>query len=303
MNMKTVSVLVGVTISIIMVGFVLTPVINDAVDGTKVYYNNNYGSYAKVSNQEEVVIDATTTIGTAGSTIATVNGAAVDVIQGPRALAIADSFIIFQNYSNGIQVAGPIGENGAMYSKNHSSVNVVINGNAATFTLVQDGGTNITLNATFEWCYYRFIEGDYRLIDYISSSQSRTVNYNSLDQIHGSNSIGKTGQFFNFTGTDVTVYNMDGSSYDTTATVDITEVMNGVSSFVVDSDRTNSKAFHFTVDDNGSPYDVYPYYFVIPYEVYGQTESNIQASNILLVIPSMMLVVVIAMMVTLIRRD
>lgn len=277
--------MVGSVIAVLMIGSLLIPFVADYTDSTKEYHNNNFGAYAKVSDQDEIVINITTTIGTAGTTNATVNGTVLDVPQGPRALVIADSFVIFQNYSNGIQVAGPIEENGALYHKDHSSVNLSINNNVATFTLLTSNGENVTLNTTFSWCYYKFVEGDYRLIDYIATGQSRTVYYNSLDQIHGSNVIGRTGQFFAFTGNDVTVFNSDGSSYTTTATVEITNVMNNVSSFVVDSDRANSKAFHFTVDDNGSPYDVYPYYFVVPYEVYGITEQNTVINSIFSIIP------------------
>lgn len=299
--MKLVGVLVGVTISIIMVGFVLAPVINDAVDDTKVYYNNDFGPFAEIPNGDVVTIHVTTTIGTAGTTVLEVGDYTLNLAQGPRSIMLADSFILFQNYSNGIELSGIINEDGTIYRDNHKEVTLVISNNVANITAVTPEDVTKTFVAPFEWGYYRYDTGDFRMVEYISGD--RTVHVNSIDQIRGCNIIGRTGQFFTFEGDDVTVFNADGTSYSTTAEISTTDVMNNVESFVVSSDRTNSNAFHFAVDDNGSPYDVYPYYFIMPYEVFGQTESNVQASGILYAIPSMMLVAVIVAMIVLIRRD
>lgn len=297
MNMKIVSVLVGVTISIIMVGFVLTPVINDAVDNTKVYYNNEYGPFADVPNNETVTIVVSTTIGTAGTTTLTVNGENVSTPQGPRAVLLADTFIIYQNYSNGIAFNGINGDT-LIHDTDYSDITITLDGGVANIT-ASVGDTNREFSLPYEWAYYRSNIGDYRLIDFIASNA--TVYINSTDQVKGCQYNTPINSFYSFVGTDVTVYSPSVSN--AVANVELTDVMNNVKSFVISPSRENAGAFQFNYDVNGETKVVTPYYFVVPYKVYGQTEASIQASNILFVIPSMMLVAVIAMMVTLIRRD
>ena len=297
MNMKLVGVLVGVTISIIMVGFVLTPVINDAVDDTKVYYNNEYGPFADVPNDETVTIVVSTTIGTAGSTTLTVNGETVFVPQGPRAVLLADTFVMYQNYSNGIAFNG-IDDDTLIRGTDYSDITISIDGGIANIT-ASVGDTAREFALPYEWAYYRSNVGEYRLIDFITSDV--TVYINSIDQIKGCHYSTPINSFYSFVGTDVTVYSPAVSN--AVANVELTDVMNGVKSFVISPDRDNARAFEFIFDVNGENKAVVPYYFVVPYKVYGQTEANIQASNILLAIPPMVLVAVIATMVALIRRD
>lgn len=275
--------MVGSVIAVLMIGSLLIPFVADYTDSTKEYYNNDFGPFAEVPNGDVVNIHATTTVGTAGSTVLEVDDFVLNLAHGPRSIMLANSFILFQNYSNGLQLAGIINEDGTVYRGDHKEVTLSISNNVATITAVTSEDVTKTFVVPFEWGYYRNDVGGFRMVEYISDD--RTVHVNSIDQVRGCNIIGKTGQFFTFEGDNVTVFNADGTSFPTTANISTTDVMNNVKSFTVSSDRTNSNAFHFTVDDNGSPYDVYPYYFIVPYKVYGITEQNTVINSIFSIIP------------------
>ena len=66
-----------------------------------------------------------------------------------------------------------------------------------------------------------------------------------------------------------------------------TNVMRGVYSFnlgaVISGNRTDG--VHFDVDNNGTPYTVYPYFLVVPNKVYGETEQNAVINTMFEIIP------------------
>lgn len=283
---KTIAMVITAAVAIIMVGSLLMPIINDAIDDSKVYYNNEYGPYAQVVDGESVTINISTTIGTAGTTTYTVNGESVIVPQGPRAILIAENLTVFQNYSNGIAING-VDSNGDLISSNAnwSNASITIDGNTISYTATLDDAT-ISKVVVNEWAFYRSNEGDYRIIDFVGSSV--TVYVNDLTQVYGSNRIGTTGEFFRFNGTDVKISkSVDGvtTTRNATATVQTTDVMDDVISFKVDPSRETSSSFKFITDNNGEDYDVYPYYMIVPASVYGQTETNAAYAGVLAVLP------------------
>lgn len=297
MNNKIIGVIIGASIAAMMIATIMVPIINDAVDDTKVYYNNEYGPFADVPNDETVTIVISTTIGTAGTTTLTVNGENVLVPQGPRAMLLADTFVMYQNYSNGIAFNG-IDDDSLIRGTDYSDITITLDGGIADIVAsVED--TTREFSLPYEWAYYRSNVGEYRLIDSIASDV--TVYINSTDQVKGCHYSTPINSFYSFVSTDVTVYSPAVSN--AVANVELTDVMNDVKSFVISPDRGNAGAFKFSYEYNGENVEVVPFYFVVPYKVYGQTEANIQASHILLAIPPIVLVALLATMVALIRRD
>lgn len=291
MNNRLISVILAISVGVIMVGSVLVPTIIDANDDTKVYYNNNYGAFADVSDNEEINLEITTVIGTAGSSTYYINGEELNLIQGSRVIVVSENLTIAQEHATGIGITG-VDSSGNLFRYLADSVNVAINGESITIEWVRSvDSTSGTINVNSSWIFYRSFDGDWRAVEYLSSS--RTAYINDFSQVYSSNWIGTTKEFFTLNGTSVEVYSgtvgETATLSTTTATVEATEVMNGVSSFVISSDRETSGAFKFTVDNEGEPYDVFPYYFIIPASVYGQTDTNIAIATILFAIPVIVL--------------
>lgn len=298
MDNKLIPVILATFVGVLLIGSVLMPVIIDADDDTKVYYNNNFGPYAQVSDNETIAIEITTTPGTAGSTVYTVNGENVGVPQGPRAILLAENLTIYQNYSDGIACFGVDSDGNLSTFNNYPSIDVNIVGNSMTIVTTDSSNATTTYNFDCEWIFYRSNVGDYRLVDFLSARQ--TVYVNDLKQVYGSNRIGTTGEFFSFNGTDVKIAKLsDGTTTirEATATVTTTDVMRDVISFEVDPSRATSSSFKFITDNNGNDYEVYPYYFVIPASVYGQTESNEAYSAILFAIPVVLIMALVAIVI------
>ena len=307
MNMKIVSVLVGVTISIIMVGFVLTPVINDAVDDTKVYYNNDFGVLAAATD-DPIEYSISYTGNTSGAISEVyINGVkSGTVYNGVRAIVISDSLVVSQQNSLNswlISVGNSV-ESRTYNAMMSSPIELTITADNVSLSFKSDGSADISIEIPTNWCYYRDDNSkDYRIIDYTNSE--KVIYVNDLKQVRGASWINTTGEFFNFEGTSVNVY---GNTPENPTMVyeGYTNVMNGVYSFnlgaVISGNRTDG--VHFDVDNNGTPYTVYPYFLVIPNMVYGQTESDISYSAILYAIPAIFIsALIVAMLSSVIRRE
>lgn len=307
MNMKIVSVLVGVTISIIMVGFVLTPVINDAVDNTKVYYNNDFGVLAAATD-DPIEYSIRYTGNTSGAiSDVYINGVkSGTVYNGIRAIVISDSLVIAQqnNLNSWMIYVGNSVESRAYSALMSSPIELTITADNVSLSFKSDGSADISIEIPTNWCYYRDDNSkDYRIIDYTNSE--KVIYVNDLKQVRGASWINTTGEFFNFEGTSVNVY---GNTPENPTMVyeGYTNVMNGVYSFnlgaVISGNRTDG--VHFDVDNNGTPYTVYPYFLVIPNMVYGQTESDVSYSAILYAIPAIFIsALIVAMLSSVIRRE
>lgn len=280
-------IIIGATLGFIMIGSFLVPFVANYTDSTKEYYNNQYGPYADVSEDDIINLEITTTIGTAGSTVYSVNGTEVTVTQGPRAIVLSEKLTIIQNYNNGIGIYGVDSSNN-LINTTGDSLTVTIDGNTISIQwALSSDNTSGEIITNSSWIFYRANVGNYRIIDYISSA--RTVYINELDQVYSSNWIGTTREFFTLNGTSVNVYSGEiggtATVESTTASVTLTDVMTDVKNFVVDPTRENSGAFKFTVDNSGTPYDVYPYYFIVPDKVFGISDENKVINSMFTILP------------------
>lgn len=299
MNTRLISVILAISVGVIMVGSVLVPTIIDANDDTKVHYNNNYGAFADVEKEDNVLITMGAVLGDSSGGSMTVNGDEVAFGGGGRSLLLSDNLSIVHNFTNGLAFSG-ISESG-LINKKFTELTLTIANGEISATGTTDGGETESYSFDYDWCYYRANTGDYRLVDFLNTT--RTVYLNNIDQIKSSGYIPTTGEFFSFSGLDVTIVDSDLNSELIKATATVNEVMDNVSSIVISSDPTNSSAFKFSVDNEGEPYDVLPSYFVVPYEVIGQTDTNIAIATILFAIPVIVLLSFVVFIVRTFSRN
>lgn len=306
MDNKIISVILTVVVSTMIIGSVLITVIDDAVDATKVYYNNDFGVLAAASDESiEYSIHYT------GNTSGAITEVFIDdvkvgtVYAGVRAIVISDSYVISQvsNTTEWMIYTGNSVSNTSYSAVTSTDITINITNDRSVITYADSDGAK-TLTIDTEWCYYRDDNStDYRIVDYTSSE--KVVYVNDLKQVRGASWINTTGEFFNFEGTAVNVYG-DTPENPTMVYENYTNVMNGVYSFnlgaVISGNRTDG--VHFDVDNNGTPYTVYPYFLVIPNKVYGQTETDSAYSAMLYAIPVIVIAaLVVVMLSSIIRRS
>lgn len=296
MENKLITIVIGAMVAILLTGSLLVPIINDAADDTKVYYNNEFGVLASAGDES---IDYT--IKYTGNTSGAISEVFINdvkvgtVYAGVRAIVISDSYVISQVSSTAewrIYTGNSVSNN-SYPAVTSTDITINITKDRSVITYADSDGPK-TLTIDTEWCYYRDDNStDFRIVDYTNADN--TVYVNDLSQVRGASWINTTGEFFNFEGTAVNVYG-DTPETPTMVYEDLTDVMNGVISFnlgaVISGNRTSG--VHFDVDNNGEDYTVYPYFLVIPASVYGQTGSDAAYTAILYVLPLMVIVAIIA---------
>lgn len=292
MNTKLIGVIIAASVAILMSGSILLPVINDAVDDTKIYYNNSLGSYSMINDGSDIEFSIVPT----GNTSGVVHNIVIDgeiranLYSGyVRSLVISDKFVISQTDARLLAFAHVI--DGVPHNLTFES-GTTLTVSLSDYVATVSNGTD-TYTVPFDWCFYRDNKStSYRTIDF---SDSESVIYiNDVNQVYASNWIFATGEFFAINGTNVTIY---GENEDTTASYDgLTEVMNGVSSFNVGhiAGGVRTAGIHFSVLDDGADYEVYPYFIVVPASVYGQTETNESYTALLYAIPVVLLTAIVA---------
>lgn len=284
MNMKLVGMIIGVTISIIMVGFVLTPVINDAVDDTKTVFNNSYGQYSSIMDE-----DLTISIDDQNNFV--VNGQSVTLKERYEvASLVADTILIKTDTKvNTRYLAYYTEETGSVRVNDFASIDVEVSNNIATITY---GTSQTVVEVPFTWGFVADNVGDYR-----SVWLPYTVYLNNIDQIYGAIWVGSTNNFGSFHGKSV-MYN----GADLEADYNLVSVPGTDNIYSLTQTQENPN-FTFVIDNNGSPYTVLPFSCIVPAEINGTIPGGESSSAILYAMPLMFLVAIIATMVIIVRRD
>lgn len=291
MNTKLIGVIIAASVAILMSGSILMPVINDAVDDTKVYYNNNTGSYSMINDGSDIDFSIVPTGNTSGAihNVVIEGGSNTAVYSGLRCIVMSDKFVISQLNTAVLGLAYVIDD--IQHYATFESGNTITVSLSNNVAVVSNGTDNYTI--PFDWCFYVDSSSkSYRMMDY--TSDNRVVYINDVNQVYASNWINTTGEFFAINGTNVTIY---GENENTTASYDgLTEVMNGVSSFTVGpiSGGARTTGIHFSVLNGSADYEVYPYFILVPASVYGQTESNESYTALLYAIPVILLTAIVA---------
>lgn len=301
MNNKLIGLVLTATVAIILSAALLVPIVNDAIDDTKVYYNNNFGVLAAATDEPlEYSIRYTGNTSGAISEVYIDGVKSATVYNGIRAIVISDSLVVSQqnDVNRWLVVVGNSVESAKYLASVNSPIEMTLTDDNVSISFESDGGGNVSLDVPTNWCYYRDDNSTkYRIVDYTASDN--VVYINDLKQVRGASWINTTSEFFNFEGTTVNVYG-DTPENPTMIYEGYTNVMNGVYSFdlgaVISGNRTDG--VHFDVDNGGTPYTVYPYFLVIPNEVFGQTESDFEYSAILLAIPAIFLISIVVAIAT-----
>lgn len=307
MDNKIVGIIIAMAVSTMLIGSVLITAIDDAADNTKVYYNNDFGVLAAATDEPiEYSIRYTGNTSGAISEVYINDVKSATVYNGVRAIVISDSLVVSQqnNVNEWLISVGNSVESMNYFATTNSPIEMTLTADNVSLSFESGGGENTSLDVSTNWCYYRDDNStDYRIVDYTNAD--KVVYVNDLKQVRGASWISTTGEFFNFEGTAVNVYG-DTPENPTMIYEGYTNVMNGVYSFdlgaVISGNRTDG--VHFDVDNNGTPYTVYPYFLVIPNKVYGQTETDAAYTSMLYAIPVILFAALLAVVLSsIIRRS
>lgn len=274
MNNKLVPGIIMAAIAIILAGSLLVPIIQDYDDNAKVIKNNTTTNLAAVVGEDhEIVFDYDTgalTIDDADKTPTAQLG-----------VIVSDQMNIIYNTTPNLQ----------LFSSQHPTGVVSITSDA-TIT-IEDKKITITYATdtveeyTCEWIYLYDANGDYGI--YRLYNQSKTVYLNDLNQMHGSNILTTTSDWFAFTGKDVTL-----ASSTETVTADVTTgEVTGTKDILSISIGGNGTGYSFDVDNSGTDYTVHPWIYVVPNEVTGYSEVDNTIVPLMHALPILVIVAIL----------
>lgn len=282
MNNKIIGVIIGASIAVLMIGALLIPTINSAVDDEfKVVVNNTSSYYRAATDADYRVIADTDGIDF------TVNGVSYEVAYGVASqIVTADNFIFRMSQDPSIRIQ--YFKDGTYTDvSNVTSIDIVVSNDSVTGSYVTaDGTTNI--DVPISW---GFVVSDSETADYVyyNAFYEQTISINDVSQVYGSNNIETTGKFFSFNGNELYV---NGVKNDT-INFELTKV-DGYEDYYTFPYSNTGDGLTFDVDNNGSPYTVRPYYIIVPKTILVTPDDNLSAINLLYAIPLITIVALIA---------
>lgn len=281
MSNRVIGLIIGATVAIIVAAAVLMPVINDAVDETRQYYNNEYTSMAKFVS-EPTSIEYT-------SSGYYVNDELID-IEDYVYVAISDNFVIL--VTDGAVNINYYAES-FVKANDCSEVSLTLVGNTATLTYVDSSSNTVNSVFDFAWAYYVDNSGDYRLFK-VDQYNARTVYVNSIDDITAIN------------------YNVDGIYSLKNGAVTYNGVGTGSYYANLQNLNTTNEVFKLYVTSNVSTSEFYfengdeklvTQAFIVPYEVFGIKEGFAGADTLLLIIPVFVILSILVAVVAILYRS
>lgn len=280
---KIIGVFIGLAVGVIMVASLLMPVINDAVDATKVVYNNEEGQYSSIIGEDM-------TIEVIESYNLSVNGVPVELINGEIPAIVTDSFMVkIDTLNSGNYIAYYSETTGSVRTNNFVSLTITISDNNANIVVGNDEPVSIPIS----WGYIASTTGDYRAI-WIPFE----VKINNISQFCGANWIGTTGKFASYHG-DKVLY--DGNEI--TANYNLTPYNQAEGIYSLKQGETGND-YSFEIDNNGTPYTVTPFLCIVPAEITGTVSGGTASNGLLMAIPLLVIVALIVSAVSIIRfRD
>lgn len=280
MNNKIMTVIVSIALGTIVLGGVLMPVINDALDDSREIYNNSLVNLSSVIGEDlEVdVVDRAITI----------DDASVSLPSTAGILMCTDKFnVIFtdsqvQLFASGIEGVKAI-----------TSFNCVIDNQVATIAYVHNDVPG-SIEYVLDWGFIFDPDGDYGMVRYYNTNS--TVKINNIDDLYGSNILSATNGWFSFHGKNVVA---DGQSLVAEYTLTPIDGYEGIYNINIGNLGTGY-SFDFT-DPNGTLHEIHPWVYVIPNEVIGY-KDGFSGMSLLLVIPVFVILALLIAAVTLTRR-
>lgn len=279
MENKSIYVIIGAVVSIIVVASVLMPIINDAVDDSREYYNNAVGTYARAN--EDVSISY-------GSEGYFVNDESVQVGTYDR-LIVSPSFYVERNGANTAYVV--MFSEGLMYRDSVTELDISYSNQTLSVSYVT-GSTTRTADLSTEWLYFADDSGDYRMTA-IDNGRKPTVYLNSINDL----------TVIYRTTTDLLTYhngvaNIVGSTEGATVSAeyslsDIDGVKDVVSLKL--SPTLEESDFKFIVGEDSFTASA----VIVPYEVFGEKDASVGVPAILFAIPAVLLIAILLFVVRL----
>lgn len=278
---KTIMMIISVTIGIIVTGAVLVPVINSSMDRSRTIVNNSATNLASVIDEDTVI---------------SIDGRDILVNDVP---AVITAGLLMSTDSFNIIVAT---ENIELTYKGSSSVyfvktcDIEIVDNVANIVFTTDSAADpSTLTFNLKWGFVLDPDGQYGMIRVYNTARNLTIS--NLSNVYGSNRLITTDSWFAFNGNNVEL--LDGTKIKADV---IQNEVNGLSGAYTINVGSNGDGFTFTIDNNGSPYVVHPWIFIVPNEVVAY-KSELVSMSMLTIIPIFVLIALISMVAVTIRRD
>lgn len=279
MENKLIPTIVLSAVVVILIGSLLIPIIDDYSDDTKVEHNNTGYALTKMTD----VSDLTVTYEYSTKELSKDGEVAYTLTSGFVPLVITDKFVM----------VGSISADNTMINGTDGKATNITNDVSIVFS---DGDATVTYGTTersftdIGWCFVVDPAGDYGVAS--KAASVGTVYYNNIDQLYGSNWIDTTSEWFSFNGTNVKV----GGE---TIQASVTEhtVTDAADIFYTTIGGGSTGEYYFTVDNNGTDYDVHPRFYVCPITVEGHSESILANLGLLFVIPVILIAAMIVAVV------
>ena len=284
MENKLVTVTVLAAVAVIMIGALLMPIITDYDNDVKVVKNNTTSRLAALIGDEDHTITYT-----ASTKALTIDGTDMTPTTN-RGVLYTDLFnILYQiNETNPIE----------FYNSDTKSRVVV----STDCTITITGKTVNVAYGTYDhdfdcsWLYMMDNNGTFGMFNLYNLNT--TLYINSLNDLHGSNVLVTTNDWFSYVGDKVTLI----SGTDLTATVTTTPV-SGTEDIVAISVGGNGTGYSFDVDNSGTPYTVHPWIVIAPIEVTGYSETNNAVIPLLYTLPVLLIMAIIIGVLALVFRS
>ena len=293
MEMKIVGVTIGIFVAIVLVAGLLIPAIGMADDAVTTEYK-----------QPERAIPMT--LDETASFNGTITATSGEITMGDKTYTMPDYTAIFMLtdkfvfYTAGNQTVflnfwNETAQKGLSYGGG-STITITISDKDVDISYIAADTTEYTVSIEdISWIAYRDDDGEY-YSGFFAEYTNQIAYYKDVNQIRAVNYIQTTNGWFSMIGTDVLVNMTDDVTATNTATAD----SNGV--YALDISRTTGD-ITFDVDNNGTPYTVHPWIWLIPGDFTVENGGMHGTLALLAVIPVMVIVAIVVGVVALIFRS
>ena len=273
MNGKGITMIVLAAVSIIMIGGLLMPIIND-------YNSDETNTYTNPGTRATLLdLTGTHTLVSDGVTFTIDDNDPITVSN--YQVGLASDLFNARRFGTSLQWGSPFGAaiSGVL---DVTIVDGVVNG-----TLTSSATSNVYTFTDQKINYLAYVDsnGSYSMV--VSDSTPRNLYLNNpSEQFYSANYLSTTSQWFSYYKG---VLMVGGEQNDTmTFTGDQLDFDTEVYRYVISQDDIS-----FTVDNGGTDYVVHPYICVVPHEVTGMTLTDHQIFAILYAIPAVLIVAIL----------
>lgn len=279
---KLVPVFIALAISTILIGSVLVPVIDDAInDEFKTVVNNEFTYYRSMADGDTIIVSDAT------ATTFTVNGESASVPTGTASQVItSDSLVFSMNREKSTHTVYVLID-GVPYQYVATMVNLTVSKDKIIGTVTTADNT-VSINVPITWAF-TYSTGASDWVQY-NAYGNRSIAINDIDQLYGANWISTTSGFFAFHGDNLKV---NGIVNDTI--VFNPEKQSGYADYYILTYTSDGDNTSFVVDNSGEDYTVHPYYLITPKSIMVTEEKDAGTVAILAAIP---IIVILSLLVT-----